>query len=94
MKNIPLIIPFAIPGQELDNTEFLVSNNYAYSLKNYSEINDVINMLIKNPDTLLKMKKNLNKLSSSYCKSKIVDICTNLIKRNTSTSEEKELLHQ
>lgn len=94
VKNIPLIIPFAIPGQELDNTEFLVSNNYAYSLKNYSEINDVINMLIKNPDILLKMKKNLNKLSSSYCKAKIVDICNDLIKRNTSISEEKELLHQ
>ena len=58
VKNIPLIIPFAIPGQELDNTEFLISNNYAYSLKEYKEINDIVNTLIDDPDKLLKIRNN------------------------------------
>lgn len=79
VKNIPLIIPFAIPGQELDNTDFLVSNNYAYRLKKYTEINDIIDMFINNPDKLLTIKNNLNNLSSSYSKSKIIDICNRLI---------------
>ncbi len=92
VKNIPLIIPFAIPGQELDNTEFLISNNYAYSLKEYKEINDIVNTLIDDPDKLLKIRNNLKYLSSSYSKSKIVDICNNLINNENSLNE--KLIHQ
>ena len=34
VKNIPLIIPFAIPGQEKENTEFLTKEGYALSTNN------------------------------------------------------------
>lgn len=78
VKNLPLIIPFAIPGQELDNTDFLVSNECAYSLKRYSDINIIIDKLIDNPNYLLKMKNNLSKLSSNYSKSEIIIICNKL----------------
>lgn len=94
VKNIPLIIPFAIPGQELDNTEFLISNNYAYSLKKYKEINDIVNMLIAHPDKLITIKNNLKELSSSYSKSKIVDICNELIDNSDKNSLNKEFLNQ
>ena len=85
VKNIPLIIPFAIPGQELDNTEFLVSNGYAHALKNYSDINPIVDKLIQNPDYLLKMKNNLKELSKSYNKDKIVDICNKIIDNNSTS---------
>lgn len=94
VKNVPLIIPFAIPGQELDNTEFLISNNYAYSLKKYKEINDIVNMLIAHPDKLIAIKNNLKELSSSYSKSKIIDICDKLINNSDENSLNKEFLHQ
>ena len=89
VKNIPLIIPFAIPGQELDNTEFLVSNGYAYALKNYSDINIIVDKLIQDPNYLLEMKSNLKELSSSYDKRKIVDMCNNLINDSSKNISKK-----
>ena len=80
VKNIPLIIPFVIPGQETENAELLESHGYAYYIKDYKEINDAINKLIYEPETLSKMKENLKTLSNSYSPKSIIDIVNNLLK--------------
>lgn len=79
VKNIPIIIPFVIPGQEMENTDFLVSNNYAYYIKNLNNINNLIDSFINNKDTLNIMKHNLNQLSSTYSNNKLLDIVNNLL---------------
>lgn len=81
VKNIPLVIPFAIPGQENENIDFLTTEGYSIHIKDLSKINDTVNFLIKNPDELSKMKLKLKKLSSTYSLMKIVDIANNLIKK-------------
>jgi len=81
VKNIPLIIPFAIPGQENENIDFLTTEGYSIYVKDFNKINDSVNYLIKNPDELSKMKSNLKLLSSTYSLTKIVDIANNLILR-------------
>lgn len=77
-KNLPLIIPFAIPGQETQNTKFLCQSGYALkaSLK---KINPTVNTLIDNPEHLEKMKINLSNLSRKYSSAKIVDLANKLI---------------
>ena len=80
-KNLPLIIPFAIPGQEMENTEFLTSNGYAYYINNVKEINNLIDMLIDNPKYLIDAKKNLKELASTYTIKAIVDLANNLIEK-------------
>ncbi|CUN50484.1 MGDG synthase family glycosyltransferase [Clostridium paraputrificum] len=81
VKNLPLIIPFAIPGQEMENTEFLTSNGYAYYINNVKEINNLIDMLIDNPKYLIDAKKNLKELASTYTIKAIVDLANNLIEK-------------
>ena len=79
VKNIPLVIPFAIPGQENENIDFLTSEGYSICVKDLNKINDTVNYLIKNPDELSKMRLKLKKLSSTYSLTKIVDIANQLI---------------
>lgn len=79
VKNIPLIIPFAIPGQENENSEFLTGEGYSILLDDLSKINDTVNYLINNPHYLLNIKSKLNSLASTYSLEKIVDIAEYLI---------------
>ena len=79
VKNIPLIIPFAIPGQENENIDFLTTEGYSIYVKDLNKINATVNYLIQNPDELSKMKLNLKLLSSTYSLTKIIDIANNLI---------------
>lgn len=79
VKNLPLIIPFVIPGQEMENTEFLTSNGYAYYVSDIREINSTINKLIEEPNHLLEMRKKLSLLSSSYSIKSMVNLVNILI---------------
>ena len=78
-KNLPMLIPFAIPGQETQNAEFLASNGYAIQIDNLLELNLIIDELISNPTKLQEMRSNLIKLSSLYSKKNIVALADNLI---------------
>lgn len=78
VKNIPLIIPFAIPGQESENIDFLTSEGYALAIKDLTKINNTINDLIKNPEKLCTMKLRLKTLSNTYSLAKIVEVTEKL----------------
>lgn len=78
-KNLPLLIPFAIPGQETENVEFLTSNGYALYVDNLLELNLEIDNLISSPKELEQMRFKLSKLSSCYSKQSIVDLADKLI---------------
>ncbi|PRR83166.1 MGDG synthase family glycosyltransferase [Clostridium vincentii] len=82
VKDLPLIIPFVIPGQEMDNTDFLTSNGYAYYVKDFKSINSVVDKLIDNPKYLIEMKDKLHILASSYSLKSVIDIANNLIKNS------------
>lgn len=82
VKNIPIIIPFVIPGQEMENTDFLVSNNYAYYIKNLNDINDLINRFIADKNILNTVKHNLKELSNTYSSNKLLDIANNLLEKS------------
>lgn len=78
-KHLPLIIPFAIPGQEMENTDFLVKNGYAYYIDDVKSINTVIDKLIENPEALTIMSNKLKELSNTYSVKGIVEISNKLI---------------
>lgn len=84
-KNLPLIIPFAIPGQEKENTEFLTKEGYALSTNNIKEINPLINSLIKDSSILENMKHKLEDLSNTYSQTSIVDIVNDLTYKKNNT---------
>lgn len=79
-KNLPLIIPFVIPGQESENCEFLTTNGYALKIDNLIELNYIVDDLIENPSKLSDMKENLKILSSTYSLDGIIDLANDLLK--------------
>lgn len=79
VKNLPLIIPFSIPGQEQENIDFLVNAGCALYPHNYDEINTFVDKLIDDKDSLASLKKRLKSLSDTYSLSKIVSIGEKLI---------------
>ena len=80
-KHLPLLIPFAIPGQEYENVEVLTSNGCAIYIDNLLELNSIVDKFIDNPKKLDGLKNNMKKLSNLYSKDKIVNLADNLIKK-------------
>ncbi|NME82635.1 glycosyltransferase [Clostridium sp. SM-530-WT-3G] len=80
VKNIPLIIPFSIPGQENENIDFLTSEGYSVKVDSIQNLNSEIDNLIENPEKLKLIKNRIKTLADTYSLDKIVDIAENLIK--------------
>lgn len=80
-KNLPVVVPFYIPGQEFDNIKVLNVLNSIIFVKNIDDINNIINEYINNPSKFSNIKNNLARLSSYYSKSKIIEISKALIDR-------------
>lgn len=81
VMNLPIIIPFVIPGQEMENTEFLTSEGCAFQLNDIKDINNIIDKIIEDPFILEDMRKQLKLLSSSYSTNKILDTSNFLINK-------------
>ncbi|MDP4176886.1 MAG: glycosyltransferase [Bacillota bacterium] len=81
VKRLPLIIPFAIPGQEQENAEFLVKSGTAIKINKIKQVNEVINTLITTPSILQQMRFNMDKISKNYSIENIVTLSEQLIKR-------------
>lgn len=68
LKDVPMIIPYFIPGQEGENLDFLTNCGVAIRTTNKFSLKSVIKVLIDNPDRIDRMKYNIRgikKLNSS-----------------------------
>ncbi len=80
-KSIPMIIPFAIPGQEEENTSFLVENEMAIEVQDIDKLHHHIESLIDDIAQYEKMVKNMLNLSKTYSVDAIIEMCIAMIKR-------------
>lgn len=78
-KNIPMIIPFFIPGQEEENTEFLLETGIAVRINNASDLNMTINRFYNNPSLLDTMKQKAREISKEISPESIVSLANSLI---------------
>lgn len=78
-KQIPMIIPFAIPGQEFENTEFLVSSGAAIHVRDLDELKTQMDRLLMDRDLYVTMIENMQSISKHYSVDKIVDLTSHLI---------------
>ncbi|QAA31420.1 MGDG synthase family glycosyltransferase [Clostridium manihotivorum] len=81
-KTLPLIIPFAIPGQETENTEFLINENCALYVDKLNNINPILDDLIENPKKLTTLKENLLRVSSNFSLKSIVTLSDEILERH------------
>jgi len=78
-KNIPMVIPFFIPGQEEENTEVLIRAGVAIRVENSSELSVVVNRLQTNPTLLKTMIEKAKEISREISPDNIVCLADNLI---------------
>ncbi|MFA9396934.1 MAG: glycosyltransferase [Clostridiaceae bacterium] len=80
-RELPMIIPFAIPGQEEENSDFLVSKGVAILLKEKSDLNKMVNKLVKNPNILNLMKNNIKNIKVGNKEKNIIDLANKCISK-------------
>lgn len=80
--NLPMALFDAIPGQEEENAEFLVSNNMAVKLDSKSDNIDEIENLLNCPEKLRDMRFNCENFDKSGSLSNIHSLIENLVKHN------------
>lgn len=80
--NLPMALFDAIPGQEEENAEFLVSHNMAVKLDSKSKNIDAIEELLSNPEKLRDMKFNCENFDKSNSLDNIHNLIKNLAKNN------------
>lgn len=78
--SIPMLIPFSIPGQEQENTDFLVNSGMALAVDGAEDINDKVNQLMDHPHLYEEMRRNMLMMSKSYSINKIVELGERMIK--------------
>jgi processive 1,2-diacylglycerol beta-glucosyltransferase len=78
-KRIPMIIPFAYPGQEIENTDFLVSSGVAIKSDKHDNINTLIRILINNKEYYYNMKEQMESITNDYSIEKIIKLTEELM---------------
>ncbi len=77
--NLPMALFDAIPGQEEENADFLVSNNMAVKLESDKNITETIKNLLLNPQKLDSMKYSCENFDKSNSLKNIYNLIKNLI---------------
>ncbi len=78
-KKLPMVIPFAIPGQELENVDFLVSQGVALYVDDMARLAERITYLKDNPRLYNRMVFNMKRISDNYSMEKIIDLSDKLL---------------
>lgn len=80
--NLPMALFDAIPGQEEENADFLVSNDMAVKLDPHSENIEIVENLLKSPEKLDYMKFNCENFDKSGSLHNIYQLIKNLVSKN------------
>ncbi|PKM51305.1 MAG: galactosyldiacylglycerol synthase [Firmicutes bacterium HGW-Firmicutes-7] len=83
-KNIPIIIPFYIPGQEEENAEMLIDIGVAVKVNGPKELAALIESFIKNPLLIDNLKRNMNLVSIDHSLDSAINLCLHFIKLKTT----------
>ncbi len=78
-KNLPMVIPFFIPGQEEENAEMLTDIGAAVKVHGPKALRVKIEEFIENPILLEAMKKSMFKVSRDHSLDKVTNLCLKLI---------------
>ncbi|PKM95136.1 MAG: galactosyldiacylglycerol synthase [Firmicutes bacterium HGW-Firmicutes-1] len=78
-KNIPIIIPFYIPGQEEENAEMLIDMGVAVKVGGPKELGTLIESFIQEPNLLNHLKRNMYKVSIDHSLDDAINLCIKFI---------------
>ncbi|MGP1569233.1 MAG: MGDG synthase family glycosyltransferase [Peptoanaerobacter stomatis] len=73
-KNLPMIIPFFIPGQEEGTKDFLLNNQMALYTSKYIKLSTVVKTVMQNPQKLELMKMSMKRNKKQDSARKIAEL--------------------
>lgn len=79
IKNIPMVIPYYIPGQEEENADFLVETGMAIKVDRIKELTTVVDYLVTNKDILDTMANNMSEITKKQSMDNIIKLGTRLM---------------
>ena len=74
LNDVPMIVPYFIPGQEEENAEFLEEKGIAVWIRKKDDSSKIINYLLSNQEELENMRKNTEILAKPNSTKNICDI--------------------
>lgn len=77
--NLPIIVPYYIPGQEKENLKYLIDNGLGIYIKDQSDVGSLIEDLMDNLYVLETIKSNMKNIGIDYNVMDIVSLCEDLI---------------
>jgi|GEM_PF-161643 len=83
LRQVPMLIPFMIPGQEAENTEFLVEEGMALQVNSAFDLADKVALLENQPYRLSLMRARMLNVAKGYSTAAIFDLSANLIERSS-----------
>jgi processive 1,2-diacylglycerol beta-glucosyltransferase len=79
IKNIPMIIPYYIPGQEEENADFLAETGMAIKVDRIKDLTTVVDHLVHNKDILDSMAFNMSEMARSQSIDRIIALGDDLM---------------
>ncbi|MCT4543362.1 MAG: glycosyltransferase [Vallitalea sp.] len=89
-KNIPMIIPYFIPGQEEENAEVLVNAGAAVKVDSVRELDEVVGVLMKDSSKLEWLKQNMKAISKDHSIDNTINLCIELMENYKPFTEIKD----
>ncbi|MDD5617958.1 MAG: glycosyltransferase [Candidatus Omnitrophica bacterium] len=77
-KNIAMLIVKPLPGQEQNNTNFLLKQGVVYKAEDIKDTVNKLKFLLNNPDELKRIKDNISKLAMPSSSLKIAELALSL----------------
>ncbi len=78
-RQIPLIVPYYIPGQEEENLDFLLNNGLCLKTTDKYSLKILVELLIQNPQRLQRIRENLKLVSKNDSAQNIASMLDEMI---------------
>ena len=82
--NLPLVIPYFIPGQEKENLKYIIDKGLGIYIKDQSQLGLLVEDLMDNPNILETIKFNMSNVVNTHNVLDIISLCENLIQQYRS----------
>ena len=79
LKELPMIIPYYIPGQEKENLDFLSNCGAALRTSSKFTLTVLLKVLIDNPERVELLKKNIRAIKKQNTSEDIADLVCEII---------------
>ena len=82
VKNIPMLIPFYIPGHEEENKRFIVEEEIGVFADGVDAVVKEVSKFYKNPRKIEYMSLNMKEMADKFSVDKIVNLVENILQNN------------